>query len=359
MKRIQHITLFIIYIFIVTSCTKEIEFNGEILDRKLVVNAICPLDSTFIVEVSESKPIPGYESSFRMITDATVKLYVDGLETEKLEYDSSGKTFEGLFSYAQSAFYTGKTVIESGKNYSIVVIHPDYKTYAKGEMKIGKRVPILNIGTDSIPYLDNLSRNRQKTKVNMKFSDPVDEENFYRLVINYRLGKGFSREDSHGETFYHVMVTDYVYVYSTIESDDPVFSSKEDADEILFGSTNRSGLTLFTDELFNGKTYDLSFYLNENIFYSFQEEGMNTTLGDFYIVTIELQSLTKDSYYYIKSVGSFDWVSDGLFTEPVQVYNDIENGMGIFGGCSSSISIIQKGEYPIEGYEYSYSSSSY
>jgi len=359
MRRFQFITVITLSIFTILSCSKEIEFNGKLLDPKLVVNSICALDSTFVVEVSESKAIPGYESSFRKITDATVKLYVDGIETEKLVFDSTDRISQGTSYITKSAFYMGKTLVGSGKNYKIEVSHPDYSAKATGEMKIGKRVPILNISTDSIPYLDNLSRNRQKTKVTIKFSDPVDEENFYRLVLNYRIGKNQWYENEKGDTIKLVQVMDYVYVYSTIESDDPVFSSKEDADELLFGSTNYSGLTLFPDELFNGKTYDLNFYLNENVFWHFDQEGMDVTRGDFYIVTIELQSLTKESYFYTKSLGSFDWISDGLLTEPVQVYSNIENGIGIFGGCSSSISTIKKGEYPIEGVDYYFGQSSY
>jgi hypothetical protein len=358
MKQFQ-ITTFVIISIIGFSCTKEIEFNGKLLEPKLVVNAICALDSTFSVEVSESKTIPGFESPYRILSDATVKLYVDGMEFEKLVYDTSGLSYQGSFSVSQSAIYNGNTIVESGKNYKIEVSHPDYNATATGEMKIGEKVPILDISTDSIPYLDNLSRNRQRIKVTLKFSDQADEANFYRLLINYRMGKNQWYQNAEGDTIKLVQVMDYIYLNSTIASDDPVFSTNESTDEMMLGSTNQSGLTIFSDALLNGKTYDLTFYLNENLFYDFQENGMDTTRGDFYLVTIELQSLTNDTYYYIKSSGSFNWISDGFLTEPVQVYSNIANGLGIFGACSSSISTMQKGEYPIEGISYYYGSVSY
>lgn len=193
----------------------------------------------------------------------------------------------------------------------------------------------------------------------MKFADPADEVNFYRLVINYRIGKNQWYRNTDGDTIKLVQVMDYIYSNSAIASDDPVFSTNENADEMLLGSTNQSGLTIFSDALLNGKAYNLTFYLNENIFYYFREKGMDTTRGDFYRVTIELQSLTKDTYYYFKSLGSFNWISQGFLTEPVLVYSNINNGIGIFGAFSSSINTIQNGEYPIEGISYYYGSVSY
>jgi hypothetical protein len=86
---------------------------------------------------------------------------------------------------------------------------------------------------------------------------------------------------------------------------------------------------------------------------------LDTTRGDFYILKFELQTLTKDTYYYIKSLGASEWSNDGLFSEPVQVYNNIDNGLGIFGGCSSSTDSLQEGKYPRPDVEYYYGSVSF
>jgi len=350
MKRIQIITLAILSLFIGSSCTKEIEFNEKTLEPKLVVNAICTLDSLITVEVSANKPIPGYETNFKLFTDAIVKLYVDGSETEQLVYIGSSKSGYPV------AIYGSQTKAESGKLYKIEVSHNDYKTTATGEMQMGKKVPILNVTTTPIINVVYNSENSKKIEATLRFSDPADEENYYRLVISYRIGEEQSYPSSSGDTVRLVRVMDYSFNYNGIESDDPVFSNNESADEILFESSN-SMYTVFTDELFNGKSYSLNFYLNESIAYQLQR--LDTTRGNFYIIKFELQSLTKDTYYYIKSLGSSMWSNEGLFSEPVQVYNNIENGLGIFGGCSSSIYLIHKGDYPIEGFDYFYGMVSY
>jgi hypothetical protein len=349
MNRIQIIILVITSIALGSSCTKEIEFNAKLLEPKLVVNALCNLDSIMEVEVSANKPIPGFETDFPFISDATVKLFVDGTETEQLAYQAQ-------IEYAnQSAVYVGKTIVETGKHYKLEVSHKDFKKTAMAEMQMGAKIPILNISTTTIANTDINSWTSQKIKATMKFKDPVDEENFYRLNIGYRIGKNYTYSNENGDTINHVTVMDYNFSYGGIESDDPVLSSNNNADEILF-ETSSSRYTVFTDELFNGKTYDLTFYLSEYVLYDIQ--NLDTTKGDFYIVNFELQSLTRDAYYYIKSVGTSDG-NGGLFTEPVQVYNNINNGIGIFGGISTSLYTLHKGEYPIEGVDYSYGSASY
>lgn len=349
MKRIQTITLIIFSIVISQSCSKEIEFNKKTLDPKLVVNSFCSLDSLIEVEISESRPIPGFETNFKLITNATVKLYVDGSETEQLVYKGPSK------SGYPCAIYGGKTKVESGKHYKLEVSHSDYKSKATGEMLLGRRVPILNISTATIVNTDINSWTPQRIKATMRFSDPADEENYYRLVIGYRIGKDQSYQKSNGDSILLVSVMDYTDSYSGIESDDPVFSNNESADEMLFESSN-SLYAVFTDELFNGKTYNLNFYLSDYLTYDLHQ--VDTTSRDFYIIKFELQTVTKDTYYYLKSLGSV-WSSDGLFSEPVQVYNNIENGLGIFGGCSSSIYSLKAGKYPIEGVRYNYGSVGY
>lgn len=334
----------------VQSCTKEIEFNEKTLESKLVVNAICTLDSLITVEVSANKPIPGFETDFKLMTDATVKLYVDGSDAEQLVYIGSSK------SDYPCAIYGSKMKAESGKLYKIEVSHNDYKITATGEMQMGKKVTVLEVTTTPIINVVYDSENSKKIEATLKFSDPADEENYYRLVVSYRIGKDQSYPDSNGDTIHLVQVMDYAFSYNGIESDDPVFSNNENADELLFESS-KSMYTVFTDELFNGKTYDLNFYLSDNLTYDLQR--LDIARGDFYIIKFELQSLTKDTYYYIKSLGSSMWSNDDLFSEPVQVFNNIENGLGIFGGCSSSVYSLQEGIYPRSDVEYYYGSVSY
>lgn len=361
MKQIYSIVA-IIGILFFTSCSKEIVFKGQKLDPKLVVNSIGVVDSTFNVVVSASKPIPGYESRFQYLADATVKLYSDSVELETLQrvsFDGYDKeTINQLASSVLNGTYYGKTVVEAGKHYRIEVSHSNYPT-ATAEMTAPTKIRIENIDTVSTAYVDAYIGNVRKYKAFIRFTDPANEENFYRLNIYYAIGKNYSEyvDPESGENKETIFIETYFNSYNGIKSDDPVFASEQDANDILFGDGGQSNYTVFTDAIFNGKTYDLRVFLTDWV--TNRLSAVDTTKGEFFQVNFELYSLPKETYYYIMSVGKFDWYSDGLFTEPVQIYNNIENGLGIFGAVSPSRYQFIIGKYPLDEYNYKQGGYSY
>lgn len=348
MNTIQNtLLLFIVFLtgLVSESCTREIEFNDKLLEPKLVVNGIVALDSVFSIDISSSRALPGYQSDFKLITDASAILFTDGIQTEKLIYGA-----------AESGKYRGNTLIESGKSYRIEVEHKDFRKATSAEMKPGKRIPVLHVSANIDSSSVALSGSSSKIKSTIKFSDPTDEENYYRLDISFRIGRGNFYTDSTGMRKNHTVVMDYYASFESLESNDPVLAQSNTTDNLIFDESN-SRYTVFTDQLFNGKEYELGFFLNSSL--SYQIRQLDTTKGDFYRIYFDLQSLTKDVYWYIQSSGTMDNLSGGLFTEPIQVYNNIRNGLGIWGAYSSSIDSIQVGVYPREGFGYSYGSVNY
>lgn len=86
---------------------------------------------------------------------------------------------------------------------------------------------------------------------------------------------------------------------------------------------------------------------------------VDTSAEGFYRVIIELQSISKDLYYYIKSIDGANNITSGLFTEPVQVYSNINDGVGIWGMYASSVDTIKVGAFPEGGIVESHYSISY
>lgn len=136
---------------------------------------------------------------------------------------------------------------------------------------------------------------------------------------------------------------------SYFNSNDPIFSFEtENANSYIFGSSwNQYGI--FSDELINGKEYELNFYQSTG--YS-DEYEFRPELGEFRDYTIILQSITRDMFLYLKSIDLQEFNDDLPFTEPVPIYNNVENGLGIFGSYSSASIGIMYGEYPMEGITY-------
>ena len=58
-------------------------------------------------------------------------------------------------------------------------------------------------------------------------------------------------------------------------------------------------------------------------------------------VMVELQAISPEYYRYLKSVELYRVSESDAFTEPVQIYCNVQNGWGIFGSLSSQRIFIQ------------------
>jgi len=349
------VLMLVLFSVLITACTSEVEFNGKEIEPKLVVNSICLVDSLLEVEVSATKAIPGFEETFPFIPNATVKVFIDGEETEVLQCVNAADSLKAKSEDLYLARYSGKTKVESGKKYRIEVTHPDFKQVAKGEMTPSKPVSIESAFVEVVKNDDVMDYSSSKINASITFTDTPDEENYYYLDVYLRIGEGFRTSGNDGEEGFRVTVMDN-FVSRKLTSSDPVFSNNNTPDNIL-GETSSIGYTVFDDKLLNGKPYELKFELYE--YWAWDMAHVDTTMGGFYIVYFELQSITKDMYYYLKSISDSNESGMGLFTEPVQVYSNISNGLGIFGASSSSTYNIQYGRYPVDGAEYYYGMTGY
>lgn len=352
MKRIT--LLLLILLSVLSACRKEIDFDEKLIEPKLVINGFITNDSLITLTVAASKPIPGIQRPFTWINDATVELYIDGTYSETLK----AKTIELTDPNENEWYYdmnlpTVKYISETtrgeiGKNYKVLVSHPDYET-VWGETSIP--VPVT---PETIEYeLSTESEDEYyyENRVNfiLTLNDPVNINNYYRLALNHRTGQLMKEYDYQTED-----TIEYVYVEfsssSYLQSDDPILSPDEDANDFLFDSPSNR-YNLFTDELIDGKKYQVDFYLPFYWSY-YQDENNMDEQGEFYQINLSFQTLTREAYLYMKSSLAHNWYDGDLFSEPVQTYSNIVNGAGIFAGYTSQLTTVQEGEYPIDGVEY-------
>ena len=52
-------------------------------------------------------------------------------------------------------------------------------------------------------------------------------------------------------------------------------------------------------------------------------------------IEVELQSLTRDFYYYVKSCELYRITEQDDYSEPIQIHSNVTDGWGIFGGTAS------------------------
>ena len=105
--------------------------------------------------------------------------------------------------------------------------------------------------------------------------------------------------------------------YSLVKSDDPVV-------EIVLNGQGQGPLYIFSDNVIDG----------ENYFFKLSHHGLHYDGANIYI---KLYSLSESYYLYLKSFYQQVEAEKDFFSEPVQVYGNIEGGRGIFAGYNVSV----------------------
>jgi len=340
MKTIQLYFGIFLSIFIFSSCEKNIEFNGDISDSKLVINSYITPDSVVSAQVSESRFFLSDSTTFNNINNADVAVWVNG-------------TFKEKMSFVRSGIYKGTYKPAVGETIRLVVNAPSKKEVTC-ETKINPRPVISSIDTSSVRLpqqyilgLSDYSQNGSTTtwkydtlgtmsgrNINYKFmfNDNANEKNYYRLVVLEK--KYYIKTDAVTNI---KTITESDYYWSNLT--DLVSGNNTNSDPVsLIGGNSvfRESYNIFTDDLFNGKTYLLSFSTtqytyNYRPYYKYWQDNPYKIS-----INISLQSISKDYYLYLKSRVAATNSSDSFFSEPIQIYNNITGGIGIFGSYTSS-----------------------
>lgn len=285
MKTIKIYFSFVIILLIVISCKKYIDMKIPDKGRKPVINCLFNADSIFKVQIYQSHFILDNAES-QEITNALVTITENETTIDTLNYSSLG-------------YYSNSQLIPtSGKNYKIVATY-DGKT-ASSTSIIPHPITITKIDTSSF-------NNQQGGyfSFNVQINDPASETNYYLLKI----------EKEYNDYYNNNLQT----IYSN-NNEDPSLDAQW------------QGAYIINDNLFNGKTK--VFQLNIDIFNLY---NYYNSLNKFYI---SLYSISKDYYLYAKTSESQINTNNSPFSEPVLVYNNIENGYGIFAGASVFKSLV-------------------
>ena len=144
------------------------------------------------------------------------------------------------------------------------------------------------------------------SSITFSFHDPAKERNYYRLVVK-----------SVGEFFR--MIRNNYCVCAVYTSSDPVFYDRQLTKG--YGSWDPYFSDVFDDGLFNGQDYTIT--VNSRI----RSESKPHTV-------LELQSISPDLYYFLKSMQIYRISTDDAFSTPIGVFSNIDNGWGILGSIN-------------------------
>lgn len=348
--------VYIMALAVLTACEKEVEFKapGADASSSLTINSIAVegeplrvfLNRTYTV--GQAPPLnAGYSYAFTKddksidyqtpafykktgVFDAEVKAVVNGALTYSLELapDSMGYTCD----YRPKENDRIEIKAEGVSAETTVPTRPHVEVLSH-EVLTGNpytNMAGLTYDTDTIMRLSSLIRE-------------VSGSQYYRLRVRgeRKITKSFD-VSVNGELVSH---TDYAYylLQDIYFSEDELFVDNRLTES--FGGWPAYFSNVFDDTLIKGGGHSFTVVS--------PKPSASMGIADFKGVTdimkaqadeadiparvmVELQAISPELYRYLKSVQLYRVTENDAFSEPVQIYSNVENGWGIFGSLSSS-----------------------
>lgn len=266
----------------------------------LVVNStFSNSDTTFIIQLSETTGIleqEDYYSNYGNVNGGLIELFENdqpiGIATQQEN---------GLYYFPYTPKTNNKYTIKASKEGYALVNATD-------------KVPAIN----KTLTIEELDQSNDEFNLSFSFNDP--EESNYYLVDLYAVEPYYD--------YYYDEDTSYqIYLGDRLQK---LFYQEEGADFDEFENYNES--RIFSDELFNGQKFNqkINFY-----YYPYYQNIDGNQSEEATRFVLQLKNVSDAYYRYSITKYNQSSSQDNPFAEPAQVYNNIENGYGIFASFGS------------------------
>jgi hypothetical protein len=304
----QRLLVILLTLFVLASCEKEVKLGiADNVNQLVVVGHFNP-DTVFSIFVSATTsatdPInPGF------FDNAEVDIYEDGVLLENLIIPPERRPF----------YQSVNSRPVPGKEYEVRVGFPGNPTRAIGKSYVPEPVPVLSAWITDVEKrnVDNFDQEVEYTiKVdvllnNMTDVNPFTHLEFFRDSVAYEVVNNDTLLTPTGQRKRLEVLTTPNELLYLIHFEYGVLTS---------GDTN------------NSSELKYSFSLRTRI--NSQTEVLPQ-------IFLNARSISEDYYlYHTTLTRQIRQSSDTLFNNPVNVYDNIDNGSGIFAGYSSSIDTI-------------------
>jgi len=312
--------LYLLVFVALASCTKEVDFTGTQSDPMLVVNGLQQVGQTARLHVEKSTFFLDDQPDCR-VNNVQVDLYVNGVFKESLQVRDSlqmeqyyiwtedGEILKERLLYAFN-YCEGEYLLCEGDKLRFEVNATGFET-ATAEVTMPETPNVISFDTVRVEF-----------------------ENEYETNVRFAL----KLNDPAGTDYYNLYPQDGMVGFT---SSDPVFTDLTSVEDIedIFGENDYYGYgqyNLFTDRFFDGSEYSVSMEVS---IYTYDEYE-----SPFYEpFTLEVTRLDANLYQYIRSYNAYS-NSDpgsliGMFTEPVQVYSNVRNAIGVVGAQSRPVRV--------------------
>jgi len=279
MKKIIITLSAIALVFSLQSCEKDADIELPKVDPEMVLSCfISPGQETLKATLRVSDPVFGANNGidpYMPLEGATVTLRHGNNAGINMSYDMTA----GIYTLPGSAF-----PIELGETYTITVTHPDYPTITSSTT-----IPSSTPQIDEFTILDT-------DTVNSNFDSYVS----YDLKARWRLTSGIAD--------YYILSFENEYLYD--DGSGVISVTREYLGSIFLQNSDR-------ESSFN-RNYQMQ---GSN---SFSMPGLTSEM----ILTVV--NASEEYYRFHKSIQNISYGDP--FSEPTLIYDNVENGLGIFAG---------------------------
>lgn len=300
MKRIFFI---IIGALLLWGCEKTIEFDGEMTKPYIVMISQPEADSVWMVDLSYSRFFL-LSQEIKTIDDATVTMEVNG----SIVSGSAQSLGDGL--------YNTHIVPQSGDTLTLRARVGDEEVVAGCRMPFSPTITDFHAEYDTSYYenWDGSSTYAECTpRYHFKLHDKAGEKNYYRIRMFIKYD---DCEDCEIENLNFSIEDPLIY------DEDVVEVILNEGENYFYGRS-----LMFSDERIDGTTHNIAI---DNISQSFLTRSNNT-------VIIEVSALSRELYLYLSSLEAAENGDDlGFFSEPVQIICNVNGGIGVLGGMSTT-----------------------
>ena len=300
----------LLLLYCLVACEEPVELSTEAIAPKMVVNGTFTPSQPFQISLTKNKDLLTNQPT-EFITNARVSILNEqGVLLKDLVY-----TDNALLSYYSSPSFKPT----NGATYQIEIQAPSFPTISAQDY-IPMPVALNALEIDTLLVNTSEANPVYAVALTTTFSDPIGADNYYHLQLFYKSIEG--KTNSSG------------FVQNTEEGLMPLTTLEIQKDNpSLLMDFNKNGV-LFDDASFNGAKTQLKFYASLD-----KKEA-----GAYPKIIGELRTVSKNYYQYYTSITHQLANQDRPFVEPINVFTNIENGLGIFAGFSShrdSIMVVQ------------------
>ncbi|MEP6737962.1 MAG: DUF4249 domain-containing protein [Chryseolinea sp.] len=275
---------------LLSGCDLVVDIDIPLKNPSLVVNLVFDPQNKWSAYVGRNNQV--LDTAVVRVANALVVIYAGGQSVDTLTYLDHG--------YYGSDDYPALEV-----DYEVRVSAPDFADVtANSFAPVPAQITSVSIG----PEVSD--KGKSFTNVKIVFKDDPATENFYELTLE----TVDDNMDSNGNIIQETRPI-------AMTTDDPL-STTGQSDEVF--------ALQFKDVLFNGKENSYSF------------TAISGQLNYAKSVILRLRTISKDLYLYRTTTIAQGLASDNRFAQPVNVYNNIHNGFGIFAGAASSVYVDTK-----------------